>query len=326
MHLISLKRILNIMPKRDKLLQEVLNKIYRTGVGIALSGWSRRPIGIHVFDQEWYLLVLLDTCRVDALQSVGREYEFIHDVDHLLSVGSTSSEWIAQTFTRDRVSQEQVGYVSGNAWAEWVIEDRQMPEEDKDALFSFTDWDVAHKSDFAVLDQAWRYNDEDKFDLPPGLPHPRIVTDHAIHVDRTYELDRLIVHYSQPHAPYTAPALNENRDMRPHESDPFEYLKSGGSHNRVWKAYLENLRFVLEEVNLLLNNIDAERVAISADHGESFGEWGVYGHPAALPHPTIKRVPWVETSATDMSTYEVDIKEDIKTGSASEQLKALGYL
>ena len=36
---------------------------------------------------------------------------------------------------------------------------------------------------------------------------------------------------------------------------------------------------VLRHVQNLLNNHDAERVIISADHGEAFGEFGVYRHP-----------------------------------------------
>lgn len=48
---------------------------------------------------------------------------------------------------------------------------------------------------------------------------------------------------------------------------------------------------VLDEVELFLNNINANKVVISSDHGETFGELGFYGHPAGCPHPVVKKVP-----------------------------------
>lgn len=33
-----------------------------------------------------------------------------------------------------------------------------------------------------------------------------------------------------------------------------------------------NVRYVLNDVKLLLNNFDAETVVISSDHGDAFGE------------------------------------------------------
>jgi hypothetical protein len=56
-------------------------------------------------------------------------------------------------------------------------------------------------------------------------------------------------------------------------------------------------------VALLLENVDAERVVITADHGEGFGEYGVYEHPVGCPAPTIKRVPWATTTAADTGSY-----------------------
>jgi hypothetical protein len=38
----------------------------------------------------------------------------------------------------------------------------------------------------------------------------------------------------------------------------------------VWEAYLDNLRYVLDNIEELLQNVDG-KVVISADHGELFG-------------------------------------------------------
>jgi hypothetical protein len=96
----------------------------------------------------------------------------------------------------------------------------------------------------------------------------------------------------------------------------------------VRELYLDNLRLALRSVERLLENTDAETVAITADHGELFGELGAYGHPEGVPHPNLKKVPWVETTATDERTSDpdVDIARQESGAEFEEQLRDLGYL
>ncbi|MDZ7731077.1 MAG: hypothetical protein U5K37_09360 [Natrialbaceae archaeon] len=87
---------------------------------------------------------------------------------------------------------------------------------------------------------------------------------------------------------------------------------------------------MLDDVELLLENVDAETVAISADHGESFGEFWEYGHKTGSLNPYVRRVPWVETSATDTGTYTPTVEppqeaESESDESVEESLEALGY-
>jgi hypothetical protein len=99
------------------------------------------------------------------------------------------------------------------------------------------------------------------------------------------------------------------------------------TRDEAWAGYLDHLRAGLDDVALLLENLDADRVAITADHGECFGEWGLYGHHLSTPVPELLRVPWVETTATDTGTYDPDIDfEHVDTEtSVEEKLSALGY-
>ena len=79
---------------------------------------------------------------------------------------------------------------------------------------------------------------------------------------------------------------------------------------------------------MLLNNVDAEKVVISADHGNSVGEYGFYGHRPYLPLKGMRQVPWIETSATDQKTYEPETSSDSEADSEmtrEEMLTALGY-
>lgn len=91
--------------------------------------------------------------------------------------------------------------------------------------------------------------------------------------------------------------------------------------------YLDNLRIALDDVELALSNMDAEKVAITADHGEAIGEWGEVDHREGNPHPVVKRVPWVETSATDEGSYTPGPKpEEDPSTSVEDRLADLGYL
>jgi glucan phosphoethanolaminetransferase (alkaline phosphatase superfamily) len=104
-----------------------------------------------------------------------------------------------------------------------------------------------------------------------------------------------------------------------------ELAKGRLSRETVWSAYLDTLRAGLDEVAVLLENVDAERVIITADHGECFGEWGLFGHHRAVPVPELIRVPWVETTAADEETRTPSIGSRNADRAVDEKLRALGY-
>jgi len=301
-------------------------KLLKTGfdfyVGAAMSLFSRYPLGTNVFEREWDVLILLDTCRVDALREVAPEYDFISDVESTTSVGSTSSEWMACTFIDEyREELAETIYVSANGFDEQVLSNGNPPGDDRGP--SWTDWSTVTAEELLKLDQVWKYAPEPEH----GHVRPQYVTDRTIANAREYQPERLVVHYSQPHEPYTANADAEGRDeLYPHEKQPWTYLQDGGDFDKVWNSYLDNLRLVLDEVSILLQNIDADTVAISADHGEAFGEWGVNRHPIAIPHPKIKRVPWVTTTADDSGEYEPTLEPSNQHKKVEDHLEDLGYL
>ena len=48
---------------------------------------------------------------------------------------------------------------------------------------------------------------------------------------------------------------------------------------------MNDFYYVLNDIGILLDNLDAERVVITADHGEAFGEYGILGHKLGSLHP-----------------------------------------
>lgn len=289
---------------------------------VLLGASSRLPHGTNVFSRDWDLLVILDTCRYDALSQVAPEFEFIDEINQLRSLGSSTREWTANTFTsqyRDEV--QQTAFVCGNGQVTKTLEAGNAMESP--LAQRFTSWNTLGIEEFHTFDSIPNYAPTDPYG---GITLPCIVTDRAIRVGRQADADRLMVHYVPPHNPYRATALGENRALEPYEHRPFEYLRNGGDKDLVWDTYLDELRWVLEDVKVLLNNLDAERAVITADHGELFGHLGLYSHPTGVPHPHLRRVPWVETTATDTNQYEPHYDKSDKRHTASVTAKQLEYL
>jgi hypothetical protein len=283
----------------------------------AIQAVGRRlSYGTPVYAADWDLLVVLDGCRPDALRAVVDDYGFVDAVETRRSVGSCSSEWLTGTFGTGRFEEAvaDTAMVTGNTWT-----DRYL---DADA--------------FAALDEVWKYVwDDDAGTIPAPA-----VTDRAVALARERDPERLVVHYMQPHHPFVPDPLAGDAGMaRTGETssaaNPWLLLRRGEvSVERVWDAYVANLRYVLDSVAVLLDNVAAPRVVITADHGNLFGEWGLYGHPMWTPVPALLDVPWVETSARDEGTREPSLTPptalpvpDVVGGDGVEdRLDALGYL
>ncbi|WP_241431084.1 alkaline phosphatase family protein [Natrinema pallidum] len=285
---------------------------------------SRLPLGTNVYDRQWDVLIVLDACRVDTLREVADEYEFINDIDEMWSIGSHSAEWLAQTFTEGRRTDvERTQYITGNPHASRVLEQGMTPPMNNTPVIDFSKWNSVDADAFEALDMVW----EDQLDETYRVTLPDVMTDHAIAAGRTDDPERLILHYMQPHLPYIGQAYREGRDPTDVEIDGYETLESGECEREtVSELYKETLRLVLDEVAVLLENMDAERVAITADHGEAFGEMHAYGHPEGFPHPIVKKVPWVETSARDLGTRETELEEGRSVNvDIEDHLRDLGY-
>jgi len=279
----------------------------------ALQAVGRRlDYGTNVFDREWDVLVVLDACRADLLQSVAPDVALLDTVEAVRSVGSSSSEWLENTFL-DHPETGRTVMVTGNTWT-----DRYL---DADA--------------FAALDEVWKYAwDDDRGTVPAAA-----VTDRAIAAARERDPDRLVVHYMQPHHPFVPdPIAGDGGIARTgshsNTANPWVLLRRGEVRTeRVWAAYEANLRYVLDEVAALLDNVDG-RAVVTADHGNLFGEWGLYGHPMHTPVPALLTVPWAEVRGIDRAsrTPSLDPPEPLPISrvygadSDRDRLDALGYL
>jgi len=264
----------------------------------------------YLFDEDWDVAIILDGCRYD----LAADYVESHSIDldqprEVWSVGSWSPDWLRRTF--DSVPE---GVLNGTSYITANVFTNEVPE-----------------SSLGNVDKVWKYAwNEDLGTVPP-----RPVTDRSISAIREGTFDRYLIHYMQPHLP----PVNEQADafpgFRPHEGEPgrgrdkveWEPVKSGDiDPDTAREAYRENLLPVLDDLEVLLENIDAENVVITADHGNYLGEQGRWGHPRDHIHPAVRKVPWWETTASNENTHTPDSHTTASEETdREEKLKALGY-
>lgn len=271
----------------------------------SISG--REAGGEYVFEREWDLLIILDACRADALSEVADEYPFLDTPGTFESVGSYSLSWMENNF-REKYSGEmsRTTLVTGNPFSETALDG----------------------GEFKRLEEVWKHT----WDEEVGTIPPRPITNRTVSLFREHDLDRAIVHYMQPHEPFTThPELQEGSSAAEWgdavDKSVWKRVEEGEiEEERAREAYMDELRMILDEVALLLDNVDAEKVIITADHGEAMGEYGIYGHPRGIAIDELRVVPWYETTARDSGTHEPAVNSKQLEGDQTQRLRDLGYL
>lgn len=221
--------------------------------------------GIYVLEEDWDNLIILDACRYDVLKEV-----MGHEIDHRISRGSTTREWILENFPDDKYSD--IVYVTANPWVSRVA-----------------------GNSFYKTVPAWK----DGWDEELGTVPPQTMTEFARRAAKEYPDKRLIIHYIQPHPPYIAesnlPKRNVTREVEMGNIDPLA----------VRDVYKRSLEITLPYVLELANELEGKTV-ITADHGQLFGKkilfMTIAGHPWGVFVPELIKVPWVVFAGTRRST------------------------
>jgi len=306
-HMETVKRFLGSV--RRNVADDGLAGLAKTGRSVrnyVERAWNVRQ-GTNIYERDWDVLVLLDCARVDMVAQVADEYPFLDPVGTHRTPGTNSAEWMDVTFVDEYAAEmARTAHVTANPnSADHLDGDR-----------------------FAYFEEIWRGGwDEDTGTVPA-----RTVTDRAIAVGRDRDPDRLLVHYMQPHPPFVPrPEIDAVQVTRPgderHGMSVRELHEEGGhSLEELWDAHVENLRYVLSEVELLRSNVDADCFVVSADHGQALGEEGALGHPAASTVEVVRQVPWCVATAEDTGSHEPEsARTDGPAVSVEQKLEQLGY-
>ncbi len=265
-----------------------------------ISGVHKR--GQSVFEKEWDLLIILDACRYDHY------CEIVNNCEKHTSNASTSSEWMAKNFGEDYSSEvSKTAYITSNPHSSMI-----------------------EQNSFEYVDEVWKNG----WNKELGTVLPQTVTDRAISAARENDFERLIVHYMQPHFPFIAGDQNVGSMKKvdsgkgAHSGNVWQQIAVGNlSVDEILSPYKQNLEFVMESVEVLLENFDGNAV-ITADHANALGEYGVTGHPAYIPIDAIRAVPWDERTCVDSENHipkstELSAEE---TNNVESRLADLGYM
>jgi hypothetical protein len=178
---------------------------------------SKFNLGENIFESEWDCLIILDTCRPDALEMVSTEYDFIDDISTRWSVGGDSWEWMANTFTLDYIEEIQdTAYYTTNPHAITTLENHFDSNHNQQTIEhgrvhrqkKWGRYELVSTDDFADYKCLHRSDD-----YIHNYPHPRSLTDKAIIEDRQADFDRMILHYMPPTLPILQKYLARNEQI-----------------------------------------------------------------------------------------------------------------
>lgn len=253
-----------------------------------------------MMEEDWDTLIILDGCRYDTFES-------LNNIDgknsKVVSGGSSTPEFINHNF-RGKTYKDIV-YVTANP---------HLRRQEVDGNF-FETWHL------------W----ETDWDEELKTVRPEAVTEATLRAHQEFPEKRIVSHYMQPHYPFIGPTGRQIEQQGilddKHRLSAWEQLR----HNRLDKglveqAYRENLELVLREVRKVDEEVVGQ-IVVTADHGNSFGRFGVYGHPHGIFMPDLVVVPWLEIEGERRaivpgeSTANPDTESDIES-----RLSNLGYL
>ena len=334
-----------------------------------------------VWEREWDVCCILDGCRLDLMREVAAAgHESLpgpEAVDSLWSVGSQSAEWMDRTFAPEhRTEMARTAYVTGNPFSSQpcehilVTSDDVLPlEADDFGVFheawrdEWVDDDISTIPPAPLTDAAiaiWRNREElgvDRvlvhymqphapFRSQPGWFFGAADIEHwgqfADGDDDVGDEDLELADLSpEEREALEALAEAESEDDGDSMNDPWLRVRDGDlSFEAVWAAYRDNLEWVLDDLTRLTANCDGT-IAMTSDHGNGLGEFGVWSHPPGTPVPALRRVPWVVREGRDRETCDPalpdSLREDVAGGEGEDgadggdgdeiesRLEALGY-
>ena len=272
------------------IIGKVLRDSVRSMVKAGLSLVYTNNDGIYVTDEDWDVLIILDACRYDFF----KRYNILDGkLEKRISRGTSTPNFLEENFKGKHF--DDIVYVTGNPFVDLLVRDS-----------------------FYKVIPVWKVAWNNKF----NTVLPKDMSKFAWYTIKKYPDKRIIVHYMQPHYPYLKYTHKEawkELSMKELRNGALKGVRTSGKlpvrifppaiyGAPIYKdypvkkqidGYTDNLKIVLTEVKKLIDNIDGKKIVISADHGESFGNFmhplipiRVYGHVGRIRSSVLKTVPW----------------------------------
>lgn len=255
-----------------------LNKIIWPLFHRELRRELRKTKAVKVMEENWDYLIILDACRHDTFKKLIDE-----DAKYVISGGTHTKEWMKWNFGNN---YKDVIYIAGNP---------HLASYNLKKVFGF--------NPFYLVKEVWDYG----WSIILKTVPPEEVTIAALDTIKIFPEKRMIIHYNQPHHPFIndkeisekdngtwhPSRARERRSWGEKKKTVWDLAKKGDiSIERVIKSYEENLKIVWKEVKKLKEELSG-KIILTSDHGNAFGEYGIYGHGGILRLEGLVKVPWV---------------------------------
>jgi hypothetical protein len=278
--------------------------------------------GVHIVEEDWDNLVILDACRFDIFE----EHNTIEgEFSKRRSVASSTPSFLRENFGEEQ--HHDIVYVTANPQVNYWLDESQFH-----AVVN-------------VWDTGW--DDQKRTVMPEHMMNA------TIEALETYANKRIISHFVQPHFPFIGPTAERELGEQggfatgrarvsdisdPDTSDypePWTMLENGAvDMDTVWDSYVECLTETLPYIKDLVESLQGKTV-ITADHGNMAGEYAwpfpvrIYGHPGQILTDELVTIPWLEidgerreiTAEPPNESLSVDVDADV-----ASRLEELGYV
>jgi len=280
----------------------------------------------HFLESEWDYCLVLDACRYDVFSEVYDEY-LDGSLEKRRSVGSSTPEWAYRTFTEEH----DIAYFSGNPFIndlgiplnelKWGASCDYEWSASNHISNVFDVWKSGWDDDLGTVPpdgiaEAFYNNqgaveDADRTVLHYMQPHaPYLARGKGQKLKQIQKGIRKQEEAEQSEDSGGGALASLGDTIRPKvedklegselaqkaglwlELDPTEVV-TNGTREAAMALYEENLRIALESVADIVDDLDGT-VIVTADHGEAFGEEGVWEHHIETYIPALMEVPWLE--------------------------------
>ncbi len=254
--------------------------------------------------EDWDNLIILDACRFDFFKKVYKDY-LDGKLEKRISKGSSTGEWLVKTFP----NKYDYNYISANPY----INSFGIPlNKLQKRYYKNYSWNA--KEHFSKIIDVWEFG----WNKEINTVHPRDVN--IAYLSNIHK-KKTIIHYMQPHYPYISYnktfEVTENKYINKIMKKTYYILKKHHpliaqniinllpqpsileqicikeGIEKLHYYYEDNLRIVLKNVFQLIKELNGKTI-ITADHGEAFGEQGIWGHLLETHIPVLIEVPWLE--------------------------------
>ncbi len=290
----------------------------------------------HILEGDWDNLIILDACRFDEFRRNYTDFDNLEDgeLQKRRSRGSCTAEWLSRTFID---SMPDVVYYSTNPFVnslDMPLRKTVVNSNVKRYNINF-DWNPTEH--FGEVVDLWEthWNKEYNTVLPRDVVEAidrrelrrriiHFVQPHQPYLGYESHTQEWQNRYRVREEDEKSKSKNKTdillEKIKPMitpilEATPKKLQwqikhKLGGSmttiqhivinegEDELKKQYRHNLREVLLSVNTLLEDLESKTI-ITADHGESLGERGEWGHTYNTTNPILREVPWLIIEGDD---------------------------